>query len=304
MSSAPLRLLYLGMPLGALCFQRAGHTICAAGISRPDAPGMRRLRRCLDGAPLFERPELNDPSVVRALAATRPDLVVSWFWTRRIPRAVIALAPLGGINVHPSLLPRHRGADPYFWTLRRRDARTGVTVHRIEERYDTGAILLQRSEIVPPGVDSWRLARHLDRPSLDAMHAVLDAMQRGEPLPATPQDESLATFAPTPSDDDCELRWSEPAEEALALVRAAGPEPGAFTEVGEEVVVILDGEVVPRPVATLRPGEVVLVNGLPVIACGLDALRVTRARSDEGAQRVHSGLDTAALFPAAVEVSR
>lgn len=301
----PLRLLYLGLPLGALYLQRDGFSVVACGISRPDAPGLRRLARSLGDAPLLLRPDLRRPAVIERLARTRPDVVVSWFWTQRIPREVLALAPRGGVNVHPSLLPRHRGADPYFWTLRRRDDITGVTVHRIEDEYDTGAILLQRKEMVPEGANSWRLARRLDLPSLESLREVLRRMREGDPLPGEAQDPSAATQAPAPSDDDCEIRWSDPAAEVLSLIRAAAPEPGAFTAVGDDSVVLLDAELVPRPVATLGAGEVVRDRGAVVITCGDGlALRVLRARADGGDDAVLCGDAVAALFPEAAEVPR
>ncbi len=299
-----LRLLYLGLPLGALYLQRDGFTLAACGISRPDAPGMWRLRKSLQGAPLLERPNLERREVLARLAATRPDVVVSWFWTRRIPRAALDLAAHGGINVHPSLLPRHRGADPYFWTLRHRDAHTGVTVHRIDEQYDTGPILLQRRVIVPPGADAWRLAKRLDLPSLEALRDTLRALRDGAMFPAVPQDPALATDAPSPSDDDCEIRWDLPADEVLALIRAASPEPGAFTAVGDDSVVILDAEVAPRPVATLVHGECVRDRGGVFITCGDGkALRVLRARADED-DAARPGDRVAELFPHAAEVPR
>lgn len=298
-----MRILYLGLPLGALCLLRAGYELTAACISRPDAPGMRRLRRALGDTPALERPDLGDAKVRAALAATRPDLIVSWFWTKRVPRALLAIAPRGGVNVHPSLLPRHRGADPYFWTLRRRDAQTGVTVHRLAEQYDTGPIMLQRSIPVPAGADAWRLAKSLDLPTLTALQEVLERMRGGEDVPARPQDESLATHAPAVTDDDCELRWGEAAEDALALVRAASPEPGAFTASGDATVVILDAEVTDAPARTLRPGEAVLTPRGVVVTCGDGrALRVLRAR-DEMEDEVLRGRAVARLFPGIAEVS-
>ncbi|MEZ4393034.1 MAG: formyltransferase family protein [Polyangiales bacterium] len=297
-----LRLLYLGLPLGALYLHAAGSTLVACGISRPDAPGMRRLRRALHGAPILDRPELRDPRVLEALRASRPDLVVSWFWTRRVPREALALARMGGVNVHPSLLPRHRGADPYFWTLRARDPETGVSVHRLDDEYDTGPIFLQRRVIVPEGADSWRLAKRLDLPSLEALRDTLRLFARGTPPEPVEQDAARATQAPAPSDDDCEIRWSDGVDEVLALVRAASPEPGAFTEAGGSTVVILEAERAERPLATLRAGEVVRVRGQVVITCGDGAaLRVLRARGDDE-DRVRSGPAVAELFSDAADV--
>lgn len=297
-----MRLLYLGLPLGALCLARAGHALAAACISRPDAPGMRRLRAAIGAAPLLERPDLRDVAVHKILAATAPELIVSWFWTKRVPPAIVALAPRGGVNVHPSLLPRHRGADPYFWTLRRRDRETGVTVHRLAEDYDTGAIMLQRNIPVPDGCDAWRLAKRLDLPTLQALHDVLERMGRGEAVPERAQDESLATHAPAPSDDDCEIRWGEAADDVLALVRAASPEPGAFTAAGDETVVVIEGAVCDAPMAGLRAGEAVATpRGVEVMCGDGRALRILSARLDTDDDAV-AGPAVARLFPELPEV--
>ena len=102
---------------------------------------------------------------VARVRAAAPDLLVSWFWTKRIPARLLSVAP--AVGVHPSLLPRHRGPDPYFWAIDAGDETTGVTAHRLDATYDTGPILAQRTLEIRPSWDAWRLARALDRPSLD-----------------------------------------------------------------------------------------------------------------------------------------
>lgn len=295
-----MRILYLGMPLGALMLLREGHHIVGACISRPSSPGMTRLRRALaeEGAPLLGRPDLTQPGVQALLASTEPDLIVSWFWTRRIPAMLVALAPHGGINVHPSLLPRHRGPDPYFWTLYREDAETGVTVHRITEAYDQGPILLQRRVPVPPRGNAWTLARALDRPSLEAVRDVVQGIVEGRYADdGTPQNEAYATEAPRPSDDDCEILWDHPASRVIARIRAASPEPGAFTGLGEGTLVVLEAEAYPKPPRGLEPGDVAWLPEGVVVACGQgEAVLLTRARSEDDDTMV-TGHRIAALLP-------
>jgi methionyl-tRNA formyltransferase len=295
-----MRILYLGMPIGALMLLREGHELVAACISRPASPGISRLRRALAAtrAPLLGRPDLTQPSVQTLLASTEPDLVVSWFWTRRIPATIVALAHHGGVNVHPSLLPRHRGPDPYFWTLYREDAETGVTVHRITDAYDEGAVLLQRRVPVPPRVNAWRLARALDRPSLEAVRDVVRGIADGTLTEeGAAQDESLATEAPRPTDDDCEILWDHPASRVLARIRAAAPEPGAFTGLGEGTLVVLDAEPYAKAPRGLEPGDVAWLPEGVVVACGAgDAVLLTRARSEDD-EVVLTGERIATLLP-------
>jgi methionyl-tRNA formyltransferase len=300
-----MRILYLGMPLGALMLLREGYQLVGACISRPNSPGISRLRRALaeTGAPLLARPDVTQPSVQALLASTEPDLIVSWFWTRRIPAPLIALAPHGGINVHPSLLPRHRGADPYFWTLYREDAETGVTVHRITESYDSGPILLQRRVPVPPRGNAWMLARALDRPSLEAVRDVVRGIAEGKYTdPGTPQDSARATEAPRPTDDDCEILWDHPASRVIARIRAASPDPGAFTGLGEGTLVVLEAEPFPNPPRGLEPGDVAWLPSGVVVACGDgEAVLLTRARSEED-DTVVTGERIAGLLPGLLRV--
>src|SRR5687767_9769653 len=125
---ARLRIAYVGLPLGALALAQAGFTPDLIGLGHPDAPGARRVRRVLGRRALvLGRPDLHAGALQAALASVQPDVLLSWFWPQRIPEAVLTLPPLGAYGVHPSLLPRWRGPDPYFWALYQGDTETGVT---------------------------------------------------------------------------------------------------------------------------------------------------------------------------------
>ena len=143
----PLKIAYFGLPLAALLLDRDGHSIVLASICRSDAPGLRRARKRF-GARLLVKPDAARSAFGERVRALSPDLVVSWFWTKRLPVEVLRAAPFGAIGAHPSLLPRHRGPDPTYWAIARGDAETGVTVHRLEADYDTGDILADRKSVV------------------------------------------------------------------------------------------------------------------------------------------------------------
>jgi methionyl-tRNA formyltransferase len=280
-------------------FHHAGFEFAAACIARPLMPGMRRLRRILAdaGAPLLGRPDLTQPEVQHLLASTRPDLVVSWFWTKRIPMEVVRSAAGGGVNVHPSMLPRYRGPDPYFWTVLRGETETGVTVHRITAQYDEGPVLLQRAVTVPDGLDAWQLARRLDLPSLRALYDAVTGLRDGTLDPAgTPQDESRATTAPRPTDDDCELRWTDPVDLVLRRVRAAWPEPGAFTAYDDATVVVLRASRSTWSGRGFDPGDMVLTPAGVTVVCADGAVVLDAARAEDS-DTVLRGPEVAALFP-------
>lgn len=275
-----MRIAFVGLPLAALLLLEDGHDVVWAGICRRDAIGLRRLRARLGPARVPVVPDLaKRVDEVRALA---PDLVVSWFWTKKVPRAFRALAPQGALGVHPSLLPRHRGPDPYYWAIASGDHETGVTAHELEDEYDTGAMLGRKALAIDPAWNAWTLAKRLDRPSLALLREVVLAHARGAPPPREVQDPRLATEAPQPTDEDLELRWSDDAEVVVRKVRAASPFPGAFTEVGGEVVAVTRARVTGDYPRALAAGEAsVRADGRAVVRARDAAVELLAGRRED-----------------------
>ncbi len=135
------------------------------------APGLRRLGTRIAPGRTHLRPAVDNPATVARVQAADPDLIVSWFWTTRLPEPILRLAP--AVGVHPSLLPRHRGPDPCFWAIDAGDEVTGVTAHRLAAEYDTGDILGRRELRIDPSWNGWTLARALDRPSLSLLREIV-----------------------------------------------------------------------------------------------------------------------------------
>ncbi|WP_394833942.1 hypothetical protein LVJ94_46300 [Pendulispora rubella] len=262
--------------MGALALRHDGHDIVLAAISRSDASGLRRLTRVLGRERVLVKPDL--AAHAERVKELEPDLVVSWFWTKRIPTAVIRAAKLDAFNVHPSLLPRHRGADPIFWTLDAGDAITGATAHRLEDRYDTGTIYAQRTMAVDATWNAWTLALKLDRVTLALLRETVARLARGETLEARPQDEALATHAPTPSEDDLVVQWNDDADRIARRIRAAAPWPGMLAEIGERAILITRAEPTDDVPRALQPAEAALVHGCVVVRAGDRGLRLISAR--------------------------
>lgn len=253
-----------------------------AGICRNDAPGIRRLRRRLGADRVAVVPDL--ARAAAAVARLDIDLVVSWFWTKNVPSSFRGAGRLGAIGVHPSLLPRHRGPDPYFWTIDGGDTTTGVTAHALEDAYDTGAILGQRTLNVDPRWNAWTLAKRLDRPSLALLREIVGAYARGVPPAPVPQDDALATEAPAPSDDDLEIRWSWDAAAIERRVRAASPWPGAFTEICGETLTLTEVRRTTDYPKVLSPGQAfVRRDGVAIVRTVDGALELVRGRLDDDA---------------------
>ncbi len=284
-----MRLAFFGLPLAALLLHGDGHELPWVALCRREAPGVRRARRIF-GRRARLVPDMADPAALAALRAVKPDLIVSWFWTKRLPAKVLSLAP--AVGVHPSLLPRHRGPDPYFWAIDRGDAKTGVTAHLLEREYDTGAILAQRALAIEPAWNAWTLAKKLDRPSLALLRQVVGQWAAGAPPRPRAQPARGVTAAPAPTDDELELRWRWSADRIVRRVRAAAPWPGAFTELAGTTVVLTAVEATPRFPRALRSGEAaVRDDGAVVVRAGDVAVRLVAGRREDD----ESVLDEAAF---------
>lgn len=276
-----MRLAFLGLPLAGLALAREGHEIVLCGLCRAGAPGQRRLVRAL-GDRVLVKPRLDRAFVARAKAAA-PELLVSWFWTNKIPPSLVAVAPRGGVGFHPSLLPRWRGPDPCGAAILAGDAETGVTAHRIAAEYDTGAILAQRRVPIAPHWDAWALARALDGPSLALMVETVAAFARGA-VTETPQDEARVTLAQSPTEEELELDFRADVATIARRVRAAAPYPGAWTFLGDEAVVVTRVEPAPDVPRVLEPGEAAVVRGRVVVRAADGGVALLRGRrvTDDG----------------------
>ncbi len=287
-----LRLAFFGLPLAALLLERDGHDLGIVCLSRTDTVGLRRAKKVF-GDRLVVKPSARDAGLRERVKALSPDLLVSWFWTTKLPMSLVGCARLGGVGVHPSLLPRHRGPDPTYWAIKSGDRVTGVTAHRIAAEYDTGEILDQEELAINPAWNAWLLARALDRPSLRLLRKTVAKVARCEPLVGRAQDPALATEAPLPDDEACALRWASSTDEVLRHVRALAPSPGAWTEVDEHVVTILRASPAAKLPSALEPGEGAVMNGIVLIRTADGAIVIEEAEVDGVPV---SRADLAALF--------
>lgn len=274
-----MRLAFLGLPLAALLLHADQHDIVIAGVRAGLTTGARRLRRTIGLARVVVDPQRDWEAFRHLVASSRADLLVSWFFTRKIPMPVVDACRLGGIGVHPSLLPKYRGPDPFFAAIDAGESETGVTVHRIEESYDTGAIIAQRTLAVDPRWNAWQLARRLDRPSLSLLREVVGRAQAGDDLQGEAQDESLASAAPVPPEDARAIVWTAPAAAIVRRIRALSPNPGALAFAGHQVLIVQEAEI--RPVhAVLQPGEAGIIDGVAVIRAQDTGVALLRAEVD------------------------
>jgi methionyl-tRNA formyltransferase len=196
-----------------------------------------------------------------------------------LPERWLTSCPRGAIGVHPSLLPRHRGPDPFFWAIDAGDELTGVTLHTLSAQYDRGGILSQQSLAV--GTQSaWQLARALDRPSLVALREGVRAIAEGRPPRAEPQDEAFASWAPEPTGELLRVDFHWPTERALRRIRALSPVPGLALEIRGVAFSVIAAERSERVLNALEPGEAGVLSDPPtlIIRTADGAIAIHRAQ--------------------------
>lgn len=299
-AAVPLRCSYFGLASGAIALRRAGHGVTTAVLGRRPEPGeAAELRRTLGAScPILVRPELAVPSVEGLLATAGAQLGVCYLYPRLLPERVLRAFPLGVVSYHPSLLPRHRGADPYFWTIWSGDEHAGVTVLRLDAGVDTGPVLEQRRLAVGADETGGALAVRLDALGLSALLDVVDEWASGGPRDGEPQAGGAATAAPAPDEDLLALRLDWPAGRLERLVRAASPDPGAVLTLGdgEPLVVLAARETRLLRPGALRPGDVVRLDAGVVVWTGDGGLAL-EAVQREGESPRREAATIAALFP-------
>jgi methionyl-tRNA formyltransferase len=290
------RVIFLGTPAFAVPSLRAlaASTSLVAVITRPDRPAGRGRKltpppvavaaRKL-GLPVLQPERLRDPAVLVDLGALRPDLLVTVAYGRLIPQAVLALPPLGGINLHPSLLPAYRGASPIAAAIRDGATVTGVTIMYLASELDAGDIILQREVPIRPDESAGELEDRLAHEGAALLAEAVRLIARGE-APRRPQDHAKATYAGKITKEDGKIHWNLPAHDIVNLVRAMNPWPSAYTVWRGSLLKVwraLLGE------GSGPPGEVLVANedGITV-ACGTGTVVLVEVQP-EGGRRMTAG---------------
>lgn len=268
------RVLYFGEPRGVSHLLDRGVNVVGVVHGRPGGIGHRAMVPRVKHLPRWRKPDLANPEIVAELAALEPTLLVSCFYPRRIPAPVLALAP--GVNVHPSDLPRWRGPDPAWWAIREGDPHTAVCVHDLAEGLDEGDVIFRERVAIKPRESGGALALRMEALAAERLADVVARMVAGETFTPEPQGEGT-TWAPLVDENDQEIDWTLPAVEVDRQVRAGAPEPGAFTGIGNELLVVFSG----TPVAAgkfeaLPPGTPYVKDGVAHIRCGEGAYRLGR----------------------------
>jgi methionyl-tRNA formyltransferase len=232
-------------------------------------------------------PSVNAPSFLERWQAQPPDLVVVAAFGQILKPALLGLPRLGCLNVHASLLPRHRGASPVSAALLAGDQQTGITFMRMDAGLDTGPIWRQ----VPVAIGPDETADHLEtRLAVVAAAALVPCILDIVNGNLTPQAQPAAgaTYAPKLRKEDGQIDWARNAAEIERRIRAMAPWPGAYTALtgttGARRLQILAAAVADASCAA-QPGEVVQADPAAwIVACGEGALRLLRVKAEGGSE--------------------
>jgi methionyl-tRNA formyltransferase len=283
-----MRVIFMGSPIFSLptlrALREAGHDI-ALVVSRPDRPFGRARRptpppvaafALTQGLELYQPRNLRAESALAPIREAAPELIVVAAFGLLLPPALLDLAPHGCLNVHPSLLPRFRGASPIQAAILAGDNETGVSIIQLTELMDAGPILGQIRTAIGVDEDAQTLEARLAELGARLLLDCLEPWVRGE-LEARAQNEDEATYCPRLERANAELHWSQPAGELARVVRAFRGRTDAFTRWEGRLLKVLAAQAIPVDAELPPPGVVFepmprLRPRRPLVATGEGAL--------------------------------
>ncbi len=243
--------------------------------TEPSAVGALAARR---GIPALKPVKIRTPEFLSELKAFAPDLLVVAAYGRILPNSILDVPRIAPINVHASLLPRHRGAAPVEGAILSGDAETGVTIMRIVERMDAGPMYLQRKISIESSDTQGTLKQKLAELGADAMLEAIDLAARGA-LVETPQDEAIATYTAQVEKKDAVIDWTASAVQIERMTRAYDPWPVARTRLGGDEVLIWRAAAEDPGSSDEPPGTIVSVKPSPLVQCGTGRLRLLEVQA-------------------------
>jgi methionyl-tRNA formyltransferase len=299
-----LRIIFMGAAdLSSAGLEALAHDAkfqIAAIVTHPDHPKGRGLKpqpspvKSLAlrlGLPVLQPERARDEKFIAEVRALQPDLIVVIAYGHILPPAILDLPRFGCLNIHPSLLPKYRGAAPIQWAIANGETGTGVTIMKMDAGLDTGGILTQCRTPIRPADDSATLHDRLARLGAELLARTIPDYVAGKIQP-TPQPAEGASHAPKIKKEDGRIDWNQPARTILNRLRAFTPWPGAFTFLEAQpkprLIKIWKAEVIEAACRAeapgeRRPGEILQAdkNGI-VAACGQNALRILELQREGG----------------------
>jgi methionyl-tRNA formyltransferase len=236
-----MRLIFAGSSkfavpiLKMLANQQKHHFI--AVITQPDTKKGRGLKESISPVKqealkhslvIWQPKSINNPLFIKQLENSKVDLIIVVAYGQKISDDVFKIPPKGCINVHPSLLPKYRGATPVNYAILNGDKQTGITIFKIVNKMDAGDILKQVIVDIKDNETAMELDFRLATESAYILQDLLDDIEKGV-VRLIPQDETKATYAPKFRKTDGEINWDKPSQQIVNQIKAMYPWPGVYT---------------------------------------------------------------------------
>jgi methionyl-tRNA formyltransferase len=271
----------IGVPTLQSLLRSTEHQLIGV-VTQPDKPSGRTqtvaatpIKKALEKAavPILQPRRIKSADLVEQVRAWTPDAIVVMAYGQILPRALLDIPQIACLNLHASLLPRHRGAAPIQAAIVAGDRETGITVIYMDEGLDTGDILLQSAVEISNGETGGSLH---DRLAQIAPLALKEALRQldDQTAPRTPQDSAVATYAPKLERADGKIDWSDSADVIERKIRAFNPWPGAFTNLSPESGTTRKLKLFSATVVDQQqrgsPGEIVLADDRDLVVAAKD----------------------------------
>jgi methionyl-tRNA formyltransferase len=233
--------------------------------------------------PIFQPQTLRSEAARAQLAALHPDALIVVAYGLILPPPVLEIARLGCLNIHPSLLPRWRGAAPVQRAILAGDTTTGVCIVRMDQGLDTGPVLLQEEFALGAHVTSGSLHSALASLGAAALIRALAGLEAGTLQPRAQSSEGV-TYAPKVEKAEARIDWRRPAADIERQVRAFNPQPIAETRLEGQQLRIYDARALPRgePDSGDTGTIVAIRDGSLLVRCGIGLLAVSEVQKAGG----------------------
>jgi len=252
--------------------------IPSAVVCQPDKP-KGRGRKIVEqptkewarvlSVPIHQPSRCKESGFLDCMEGIRPDLGLVFAFGQILPPDLLAIPRLGFLNIHPSLLPRYRGAAPLQWALINGDRETGVSILQVTPRLDDGDILLQETVEIGPEENALQLGERLAVLGGQLAAKTIEQLENGTAR-GVAQDEEQVVWAPALKKEDGRIDWSQPAQSIHNRIRGVQPWPGAYSRVNGKILKIHRATAAESVSGDFRPGEVVTAEGDKLVVAAGD----------------------------------
>lgn len=281
----PLKIIFAGTPEFAAkhlqALLHAKYNISAV-ITQPDKPAGRGQKVQINPVkklslthkiPVYQPKTLRDTKIQNIIKDLKPDILIDVACGLLVPKEILSLPQYGCINVHPSLLPRWRGASPIQHAILAGDEVTGVSVMLMDEGLDTGPVFLQKEYLIESNDTSATLLKDLAILGIEALLEVLNKLTTGEITPIK-QDETKACYAEKIVKEGAKIDWHKSALKLEREIRAFNPWPISHAQIDDQIIRIWQASPLPET-TDKKPGEIIRLGQQGIdVATGNGVLRI------------------------------